>query len=178
MVTPILTSSHKGRGLKHGVSWIRNGNEHWYTHLHLRSQEKFKFREFLLPFKLRSSGFWHRVLSRRVRILTFRRTLLSESSLRLEDGANKSSETFVSYSNTTRCHNPEDLDLNLQRRENLKTRYRLVKNLLFSRLISRNLNIEVYESISLCVVLCGCQTWSLTLTEENMYWLYLRIRWI
>jgi hypothetical protein len=30
------------------------------------------------------------------------------------------SETLVSYNNTTRRHNPEDLDLNLHRRENLK----------------------------------------------------------
>jgi len=32
------------------------------------------------------------------------------------------SETAVSYHKITRCHNPEDLDLNLHRRENLKFR--------------------------------------------------------
>jgi hypothetical protein len=32
-----------------------------------------------------------------------------------------SSEKLVSYQNTTRRHNPEDLDLNLHRRENLKS---------------------------------------------------------
>jgi len=32
------------------------------------------------------------------------------------------SETMVSYHNTTRRHNPDDLDLNLHRRENLKSR--------------------------------------------------------
>jgi hypothetical protein len=32
----------------------------------------------------------------------------------------RSSETLISYSNATRYHNPEDLGLNLHRRENLK----------------------------------------------------------
>jgi hypothetical protein len=36
--------------------------------------------------------------------------------------AARSSETLVSYRNTARRHNPEDLDLNLQRSENLKSR--------------------------------------------------------
>jgi hypothetical protein len=33
----------------------------------------------------------------------------------------RSSEMFVSYHNTTRCHSPEDLDLNLHRPENLRS---------------------------------------------------------
>jgi hypothetical protein len=39
--------------------------------------------------------------------------------------ATSSSETLVSYHNTTQRHNPEDLNLNLHRRESLKTRTRL-----------------------------------------------------
>jgi hypothetical protein len=34
----------------------------------------------------------------------------------------RSSETSVTYHTTTRCANPEDLDLNLHYRENLKSR--------------------------------------------------------
>jgi len=35
----------------------------------------------------------------------------------------RSSETFVSHLNTTGRHNPENLDLNLHHRENLKIRF-------------------------------------------------------
>jgi hypothetical protein len=34
------------------------------------------------------------------------------------------SKTLVFYHFTARCHNPEDLDLNVHRRENLKSRPR------------------------------------------------------
>jgi hypothetical protein len=37
------------------------------------------------------------------------------------------SETLISYHNTARRHNPEDLDSNLCRRENLKFRISLIK---------------------------------------------------
>jgi hypothetical protein len=36
--------------------------------------------------------------------------------------ASRSSETLVSYRNSVRRHNPEDIDLNLHRCENLKCR--------------------------------------------------------
>ena len=44
--------------------------------------------------------------------------------------------------------------------------YHSVKNLLSSRLLSKNLKIKIYSTI-LPVVLYGCETWSLTLREER-----------
>jgi len=46
-------------------------------------------------------------------------------------------------------------------------RYSSVQNLLFSRILSRNLNIKTYRTIILPIVLCGCEAWSLTLREER-----------
>jgi hypothetical protein len=42
-----------------------------------------------------------------------------------------------------------------------------VQNLLSSSLISKNLKIKIYRTIILRVVLCGCETWSLTLREKR-----------
>ena len=42
-----------------------------------------------------------------------------------------------------------------------------MQNLLSSRLLSKNLKIKIYRTIILHVVLCGCETWSLTLMEER-----------
>jgi hypothetical protein len=42
-----------------------------------------------------------------------------------------------------------------------------VQSLLSPRLLSRNLKVKIYETIILSVVLCGCETWSLTLREEH-----------
>jgi hypothetical protein len=41
--------------------------------------------------------------------------------------------------------------------------YHSVQNLLFSRLISKNLKVKLYKTVILPVVLYGCETWSLTL---------------
>jgi len=38
---------------------------------------------------------------------------------------------------------------------------------LSSSLLSENLKIKIYRTIILPVVLCGCETWSLTLREER-----------
>jgi hypothetical protein len=45
--------------------------------------------------------------------------------------------------------------------------YRSVQSLLSSRLLSRNLQVKIYKTIILPVVLYGCETWSLTLREQH-----------
>jgi len=45
--------------------------------------------------------------------------------------------------------------------------YHSVQNLLSSRLLSKNLKINIYRSIILPTVLYGCETWSLKLREES-----------
>jgi uncharacterized membrane protein YgaE (UPF0421/DUF939 family) len=40
--------------------------------------------------------------------------------------------------------------------------YYSLQNLLSSRLMSKNLKIKIYKTVILPVVLCGCETWSLT----------------
>jgi len=45
--------------------------------------------------------------------------------------------------------------------------YYSVQNLLSSRLVSKNLKIKIYRTITLPVVLYGCETWSLTLREQR-----------
>jgi len=45
--------------------------------------------------------------------------------------------------------------------------YYSVQNLLSSSLLSKKLKIKIYRTIILPVVLCGCETWSLTLREER-----------
>ena len=45
--------------------------------------------------------------------------------------------------------------------------YHSVQNLLFSRLLYKNLKVKIYRTKILPVVLYGCETWSLTLREET-----------
>jgi len=45
--------------------------------------------------------------------------------------------------------------------------YHSVQNLLSYNMLSKNLKIRIYGNIILPVVLCGCETWSLTLREER-----------
>jgi hypothetical protein len=45
--------------------------------------------------------------------------------------------------------------------------YYSAQNLLSSCFISKNLKIKIYKTLILPVVLYGCETWSLTLREEE-----------
>jgi hypothetical protein len=42
-----------------------------------------------------------------------------------------------------------------------------VENILSSSLLSKNIKIQIYRTVSLVVVLYGCESWSLTLREER-----------
>ena len=45
--------------------------------------------------------------------------------------------------------------------------YHSVQNIWSSGLLSKNLKIKIYRTITLPVVLYGCENWSLTLREEH-----------
>jgi len=45
--------------------------------------------------------------------------------------------------------------------------YHSVQNLLSSRLLPKYIKIKIYRAIIVCIVLYGCETWSLTLREER-----------
>jgi hypothetical protein len=52
--------------------------------------------------------------------------------------------------------------------------YHSVQNPLSSCLLSKNVEIRIYKTILLPVVLYGCETWSLTLRKENIW---IKARW-
>jgi hypothetical protein len=45
--------------------------------------------------------------------------------------------------------------------------YYSVQNLLFCRLLSKNLKIKIYRTIIFPLVFYGCEAWSLTLRDER-----------
>jgi hypothetical protein len=45
--------------------------------------------------------------------------------------------------------------------------YQSIQRILSSHLLSRNVKVKTYKTIILPVVLCGCETWSVTLREEH-----------
>jgi hypothetical protein len=56
----------------------------------------------------------------------------------------------------------------IKSRPNLgNTCYHSVQSLLSSCLLSRNIKVNIYKTVILPVVFCGCKTWSITLREEH-----------
>jgi hypothetical protein len=51
--------------------------------------------------------------------------------------------------------------------EEIKRRLNSVQNILSSRLLSKNIKVRINKIIILPVLLCGCETWSLTLREQH-----------
>jgi len=45
--------------------------------------------------------------------------------------------------------------------------YHSVQNILSSSILSKNIKIKIHRTIILPIVLYGCETWSLTLREED-----------
>ncbi|KAJ4439467.1 hypothetical protein ANN_07591 [Periplaneta americana] len=64
--------------------------------------------------------------------------------------------------------NVNDTREEIKRRINMgNASYYLVENLLSSSLLSKNLKVRIYKTVILPVVLYGCETWTLTLREEQ-----------
>jgi hypothetical protein len=63
--------------------------------------------------------------------------------------------------------NPNSLHEEIKSRvKSEDARYNLVQNILPSSLLSKNVQIKIYRTIILLVVLNGCETWLVTLREE------------
>jgi hypothetical protein len=71
------------------------------------------------------------------------------------------------YLGTTLTNQNDILDKMKSRLNSGNACYYSVRNLLSSRLISRNLKIKIYKTVIFPVVLYGCETWFLTFKEEH-----------
>jgi hypothetical protein len=68
----------------------------------------------------------------------------------------------------TTVTNQNPIQEEIKRRFNsLNSCYYSIQNLLFFRLLPKNIKIRIYRTIIFPVVLYGCKTWCLTLREEH-----------
>jgi hypothetical protein len=83
--------------------------------------------------------------------------------------ANRSFENVSQYKYLeTTVKNRNLIQEEIKRRLNsVNACYHFVQNLLSSRLLSKNLQIRIFKTIILPVVLYGCETWSVTLRGES-----------
>jgi hypothetical protein len=81
---------------------------------------------------------------------------------------NKSSETEEGFKYLgTALTNQNSINEAIQSRlKSGNACYHSVQNLLSSSLLSKSVEIKIYRTIILPVLLCGCESWSLTLREE------------
>ena len=64
--------------------------------------------------------------------------------------------------------NTNDICEEIKRKINMGNAcYYSLEKILSSHLLSKKLKVNTYKSIILPVVMCGCETWSLTLREEH-----------
>ena len=86
--------------------------------------------------------------------------------MKIDNSSTERVEEFISLGTT--LTNQNSIQEEIKCRPNLGNAcYYLVHNLLSSRLLSKNLKIKICRTIILLIVLCGCETWSLTLREEH-----------
>ena len=77
--------------------------------------------------------------------------------------------SFILYfgSNVNKETKTNDIREEIKRRINMGNAcYYSLEKILSSRLLYKKLKVKTYKTIILPVVLCGCETWSLTMKEE------------